>query len=439
MTLQIPRIGMRDTAAQDRVVRDAPPPASLSSLSSLKPLWRKYGLLALGVLVLVVALIWSARAWLSSEKVLPRERMRTSEVTRGHFVRDVAATGTVVAAVSPTLFAEAPGIILYKVRAGDTVKPGDVLGVVESAALTNEYERERATLNSVEADLNRQTIEVRRQILKSGQDSDLAKVQITAAEREFKRAEEAWGIHVIPERDFKRAQDDLETAKLNYAHAVQTGGLEKDSLELELRAQRARRDAQALMVARLKQRVDALTLKSPVAGVVATLTQVERAQVAENAPLVTVVDLSALEIEFQVAESYANEIKSTMNAEITLDGRRLVGKVAGISPDVRDNQVRGRVRFEQQPQGLRQNQRAAVRIVLDERDDVLKVGRSPFADSDTRFIYVVREDYAVRTPVEFGAAAIGEIEVRQGLQPGDAIVLSDMRDYRDAERVLISN
>ena len=105
--------------------------------------------------------------------------------------------------------------------------------------------------------------------------------------------------------------------------------------------------------------MDALTLKSPVAGVVATLAQAERAQVAQNAPLVTVVDLSALEIEFQVAETYANEIKPSMNAEITLDGRKLIGKVAGISPDVRDNQVKGRVRFENQPQGLRQNQRAA--------------------------------------------------------------------------------
>ena len=78
-----------------------------------------------------------------------------------------------------------------------------MLGQVQSAALTNEYERERATLASVEVALTLQTIEVRRQILKSSQDSDLAKVQITAAEREYKRAQDAWDIHVIPERDFK--------------------------------------------------------------------------------------------------------------------------------------------------------------------------------------------------------------------------------------------
>jgi HlyD family secretion protein len=430
MTMLLRDVSMRGTQSQDRAVATPRDP---------KLLMRRYALIGVPAVLLLLAAAWSASAWLSSEKTISRQRLRTAVVERGPFVRDVAATGLVVAAVSPTLFAEAPGTVIYKVRAGDTVKPGDVLGMVESASLTNEYERERATLASVEATLNQKIIEVRRQILKSSQDADLAKVQITAAEREFKRAEEAWGIHVIPERDFKRASDDLETAKLNYTHAVQTAGLEKDSLELELRAQRSTRDAQGLLVARLRQRVDALTLKSPVSGIVATLTQVERAQVAENAPLVTVVDLTALEIEFLVAESYANEIRPGMSAEVTLDGRKLLGTVAGISPDVKNSQVTGRVRFAEQPKSLRQNQRASVRIVLDERDDVLKVARSPFQDSETRFVYVVRDDEAVRTAVQFGPAAIGEIEVRDGLAPGDTLVLSDMRDFKDAPSVLIGN
>jgi HlyD family secretion protein len=430
MSLLLPEIAMRGTESQDRAVAT---PANRRAIP------RRYWIIAGAAAVLLLLVVWSARAWLSSEKVIPRDRVRTAVVERGPFVRDVAATGIVVAAISPTLFAEAPGTIIYKVRAGDTVKAGDVLGIVESAALTNEYEQERATLAGTDASLNRQTIEVRRSILKSSQDTDLSKVQITAAEREFKRAEDAWGIHVIPERDFERARDDLETARLNYAHAMETGGLEKDSLQLELRSLRAQRDAQAFKVTRLRERVDALTLKSPVAGMVATLSQQERAQVAQNAPLVTVVDLTALEIEFQVSESYANEIRSGMNAGISLDGRQFTGTVAGISPDVRNAQVTGRVRFVQQPNGLRQNQRASVRIVLDERTDVLKVARSPFSDSDTKFAYVVQDDAAVRTPVEFGAAAIGEIEIRNGLKVGDTVVLSDMRDYKDAPSVLIGN
>jgi HlyD family secretion protein len=325
------------------------------------------------------------------------------------------------------------------VRAGDAVQAGDVLGVVDSPALTNEYEVERADLAGHDAALNQKTIEIRRQMLKSSQDADLARIAITAAEREAKRADDAWHIHVISERDWKRAQDDLETAKLNYTHAVETAALEKDSLHLELRSQQSLRDAQSLTVARLRQRVEALTLKSPVAGIVATLAQQERAQVAQNSPLVTVIDLTALEIEFQVAETYANEIRPGMNAEITLDGRKLVGVVAGISPDVKNSEVTGRVRFPEQPKNLRQNQRASVRIVLDERSDVLKVARSAYHDMDTRFVYVLRDDEAVRVPVEYGAAAIGEIEIRKGLAVGDIVVLSDMRDFKDAPSVLIGN
>jgi HlyD family secretion protein len=430
MTMLLRDVSMRGTQSQDRAVASPHDP---------KVRLRRHALIVGPAVLLIAALVWSVSSWLSSEKTISRERLRTAVVERGPFVRDVAATGLVVAAVSPTLFAEAPGIVIYKVRAGDTVNAGDVLGVVESAALSNEYERERAALASADAALTRQTIEVRRQILKSSQDSDLAKVNITAAEREFKRAQDAWHIHVIPERDFLRARDELETAKLNYAHAVETGGLEKDSLQLELRSQRATRDAQALLVARLRERVEGLTLKSPVGGIVATLAQAERAQVAENAPLVTVVDLSALEIEFQVAESYANEIRPGMSAQVTLDGRKLQGTVAGISPDVRNAQVTGRVRFAEQPRGLRQNQRASVRIVLDERNDVLKVARSAFQDSDTRHVYVIQDDEAVRTAVQFGPAAIGEIEVREGLAAGDVLVLSDMRDFGDADRVLIGN
>jgi HlyD family secretion protein len=245
---------------------------------------------------------------------------------------------------------------------------------------------------------------------------------------------------VISERDYRRAVDDLETAKLNYDHAAATADLERDSLALELRTKRLERDRQRLAVENLQRRVDELTVRSPVDGMVANLAQPEKARVAESAPLVTVVDLTAFEIEFQVAETYAGDIKSGMTSDITLDGRKHTGTVTAISPEVRQSQVTGRVKVSNaQPPGLRQNPRASVRIVLDERNDVLKVARSPFSDSDSKFAYVVRDDEAVRTPVEFGAAAIGEIEIRNGLNVGDTVVLSDMRDYKDAPSVLIGN
>ncbi|HEU4626602.1 MAG TPA: efflux RND transporter periplasmic adaptor subunit [Steroidobacteraceae bacterium] len=389
--------------------------------------------------LIVAALAYLLMQWSDLKSTVSADRLRVVTVTKGHFIRDVAAQGTVIAAVNPTLFAIAPGTIEYLVRAGDTVTKGQPLARLDSPDLRNEYERERATLDSLNAALSRQEIEIRRQILLSKQQADLAKVAITAAEREEKRAQAAWDERVISERDYRRAIDDLDSAKLNFDHATATAALERDSLALELRTKRLERDRQALVVENLKNRVDELTVRSPVNGMVANLAQTEKARVAESAPLITVVDLTAFEIEFQVAETYAQDIKPGMTAEITLDGRAHAGIVTAISPEVRQSQVTGRVKFSgPQPPGLRQNQRAAVRIVLDERNDVVKFERGSFVDDATRALYVVRGDHAVRVPVQLGAASVAEVEVVRGLVPGDRVIVSDTRDFNDEPQVTIT-
>jgi HlyD family secretion protein len=339
--------------------------------------------------------------------------------------------------VNPTLFAIASGTISYAVHAGDAVTKGEVLGTLDSPELRNEYQREQATLDSLTAALARQEIEIRRQLLTGQQQADLAQVVIQAAERELKRAQWAWDLHAIPERDYRRAIDEVSTAKLNFDHAKATAGLERDSVVLDLRTKRLERDRQALVVSDLKSRVEQLAIRSPVNGMVANLAQPEKTRVSENTPLLTVVDLTNFEIEFQVAESFAGDIKPRMAADITLGGQTVAGTVTAISPEVRQNEVTGRVRFNTLPAGLRQNERASVRIVLDERDDVVQFQRGSNIDEATRAVYVVRDDHAIRTPVTLGAASISDIEVIRGLSLGDRVIISDTREFNDAPELII--
>ena len=411
-------------------------------LAGSAPGWRQRRIgyaLGLGAALLVLLFAWAVHGWLGSGQVISRERLRFAQVARGHFVRDVAAEGTVVAAVNPTLFAIAPGTVSYTARAGDAVSRGQPLATLDSPELANEYQRETATLESLDAALARQQIEIRRQILTSQQQADLAQVAIKAAERERKRSQWAWDQRVISERDYQRSIDDVSTAQLNFDHARDSASLERDSLALDLRTRRLERDRQALVVAALKERVAQLTVRSPVDGLVANLAQPQKSRVPANAPLVTVVDLSVFEIEFQVAESYAGDIKAGMGAEITLEGRAVPGTVTAISPEVRQNQVIGRVKFRGQQPGLRQNERAAVRIVLDERDNVLKFERGSYIDAASRALYLVHGNRAQRVPVELGAASVSEIEVIRGLTAGDTVIISDMRDSNQASEVAIAN
>ena len=413
---------IRGTEAQDIAVAGRPDRKRLMLIGA-----------GAGVLLLVIVFAFLFRAWSNSANTISRDRIRIATVVEGPFVHDVSAQGTVVAAVSPTLFAVAPGSISYQVRAGDTVKAGQVLASLASPTLDNEYQRERATLESLNTTLQRQGIEIRRQNLRNQEQGDLADVQIRAAERELQRAQAAWDSGAISERDLRRAQDERESARLAFEHARQTADLERESLDLDLRSRRLDRDRQALVVSNLKRRVDELSVRSPVDGMVANLANPEKANVAENAALLTVVDLTAFEVEFQVADVYARDIKAGMDAEISLDGQDYNGLVTAISPEVRSGQVTGRVKFAgTQPAGLRQSQRGSVRIVIEQSAMARKFERSSDIVPGTRAVYVVNGDQAVLTPVELGAASVGEIEVLKGLEPGQEVVISGTGDLKGA-------
>lgn len=423
---------IRGTASQDVALDPA-------------PRRRRQQRIAVGIALAVVALIAIAtpavRSLLGGERAIAAQRVRIATVERGRFVNDVAAQGVVVAALSPTLVAPAPGMVRYTVRAGEAVKKGQPIATVESPELQNELAREKAALESQEAAFARESIEIRRKLLLTRQGADTANLQLQAAEREFKRAEQSWDVKVISRRDYDKANDDLETAKINQKHAIESAKLEQESLELELKMKRLDRDRQRLMVQDLQRRASDLTLRSPVDGIVGSLAVAERANVGTNAAVVTVVDPSVYEVEFTAPDSYAGSLKPGMDAEVTFGTTPSRAKLVALSPEVRQGQIVGRLRFEgTQPAGLSQNQRVPVRIQIDSRDGVLKVERGAFVDSGGgRIAYRVVDGVATKVPVALGLTSATDVEILQGLQAGDRIVVSNLDEFEGADRVRLTD
>jgi HlyD family secretion protein len=87
---------------------------------------------------------------------------------------------------------------------------------------------------------------------------------------------------------------------------------------------------------------------------------------------------------------------------------------------------------------LRQNEQAAVRIVMGEQKNALMVERGAFLDPATRFVYVIHGDQATRTPVALGAASVAQIEVMSGLAAGDRVVISDTQDFNEAPELRLA-
>ncbi|MEL7448711.1 MAG: HlyD family efflux transporter periplasmic adaptor subunit [Pseudomonadota bacterium] len=422
---------MRDTSAQDKPIDSRP-------ARRRRFVWAG---VAAAVAVALIAAAWpSVQRWAASERSVALERLRLATVTRGAFLRDVSVQGTIVARSSPTLFSPAEGTLTLHVLAGEPVTEGQLLAEIYSPSVNNELARENATLQTMEIELARQKIEARKARLASQQNIDLANVTVVAAERELRRAESSWEKGVISQRDLQKAGDDYETARVEHTHAKQNAALEAETLAFEIQTRELERDRQALLVENTQRRVDDLRIVSPVDGIVGSLAQAQKAAVAANAPLLTVVDLTAFEVETRIPQNYADDIGAGLPARIRYAGQSFDGEVASVSPEVIDNTVLGRVRFAgQPPEGLRQNQRLDLRIILDERNDTLNVERGPFLDSGGGAIaYVVSNGMATRRSIRVGSSSVSRVELLSGLQEGEVIIISSIDQFEGAQTVMLS-
>ncbi|HRF54519.1 MAG TPA: HlyD family efflux transporter periplasmic adaptor subunit [Aquimonas sp.] len=418
---------IRDTSAQDKVLRAT---GSLGRLRSRLPV-------VLALAVSIVLLLWMFARWSSAERSVDLQRVRIAEVTRGTLIRDAAVEGRLVAAVSPTLYASSPGTVTLRVQAGAAVKRGDVLLELESAELSNELSRESATLASLEAEVGRQKILADKARLTARKTLDEAEVTLLGAQRDLQRSERGYALGAISEIDVLRARDAARTAEIRRAHAEAETALESQSVRFDLTTHVQSLERQRLMVANLQRRVDELLVRSPVDGMVGTVAVVDRAVVAINAPLVTVVDLSRLQVELEVAQSYADDIGIGMPVQVQFGSAEAAMHVVAISPEVVDNRVRVRVDFDAEvPGGLRQNQRVNGRLQFETRDDVLMLARGPFMEVDGgRTAWVVNEGVAAKRTVRLGVSSTTAVEVLDGLQAGDRVVIAGIDLFSDAERV----
>jgi HlyD family secretion protein len=424
-------IMLRDTSAQDRVIEPQSP-------------FKRHRKIIIAVLAVAAALIILAvflMRYSGAGVSVDRARVAIASVERGNFVRDIAADGQVVAAVSPTLYANALGTVTLKAHAGDSVVKGQVLAVVDSPDLTAKLSQEDATLAGLRLDWQRATLEADHRLAQLRDAYDQAQVDLKTAQRERDRSRKAYELGSYSELQALKAEDSLEKAQFAFGQAKSNYDSQPKQNHFDIDSKKALLDRQQFLVTDLKRQVDGLNIKSPVDGQVGQVQVADRASVAKDAPLLTVVDLSALEVEIKVTESLARDLRPGMTADLDGGGHHWQGSVSGVSPEVVAGQVTARLRFgDEKPAGLRQSQRLSVRIFIDRRDNVLMVDRGSFVDQEGGgFAYVVNGNIAERRPVQLGAASIAKVEVLDGLAVGDQIVISGTDAFNGAQRIILSH
>jgi HlyD family secretion protein len=419
-----------DTSAMDHAVR----PRRITAIRAAIALAAAGALVAIAFFVVPLV-----RRWTNAERSVDGASVRIAVAAVGDLERDLVAQGRVVAALHPTLFSPAQGIVELSVKAGAEVKKGDLLATIDSPPLTSKLAEERATLASLESELGRAQIGSRQARVRTKQAIDVLAVRFQAAERALERTRTLADQGALASFEVEKAADDLQLAKFELDNARETAGLEKETQSFEVETRRQALARQQAVVGELARQISELRIRAPFDGLVAGVSVQDRDAVAANQAILTVVNLSALEVALELPENQATGVAPGTPAEIGWGGKTYPGRVVAIAPEVRDSMVRGTVSFASaMPAGLRQNERVSVRVLLERRSQVLKLPRGPFLEAGGgRSVYVLQGEVATRRPVDIGVTGVAEVEVVKGLRPGDKVLVSDTSDFEGADTVLI--
>jgi multidrug efflux pump subunit AcrA (membrane-fusion protein) len=188
--------------------------------------------------------------------------------------------------------------------------------------------------------------------------------------------------------------------------------------------------------------------RSPIAGTIVALPAQMGMTVSQATPIARIAGGSALEIKLNVAERFISRIALSLPCVITLDawpGEEFRGSVSEISPtvDPASRTMEIKVNVENQGSRLKSGMFAKVRIITERKQGVVKVPESARIERfGETYVYVVETDpadpafrIAVKRPIKSGLLVDGVLEVPEGLEPDEEVVVKGQSLLEDGARV----
>jgi HlyD family secretion protein len=418
------------TAGQDR---------ALAAPSAWRRRWPWLGAL---LLLMALALLAGLRHERWGTPRVPLERLTVAAVTVAPLVREVNAEGRVVAGTSLSLVAPATGTVVWQVQAGDAVQAGQLLGKLSSPELEARLSQERAHADSLAADLRRAGAEAASSRGAAQAQVATAELALQAAQWLEKRQRVALDAGASSALQWEAARDALARARIELDQARQSATLKTEALKYELEARQALFQRATTQAQELARQAGLLQLRAPQAGAIGQRLVGDGATVARDAVLLTLVDLTRLDVQLQVPESLVRDLQLGQQGEVMVAGRPVAASLVALSPEVVNGEVAARLRFAdgRQPADLRQNQRLSARVLLERRDAVLGVQRGPFIEQGGgRLAWVLKDGVALRRSVQLGAQSLDRVEVKAGLQAGEQVVVGGLESQpADTQTVIVS-
>ena len=371
-----------------------------------------------------------------------RDTIYLDTVQRGPMVRQVRGTGTLVPEQIRWIPATTDGTVeRIVIRPGALVAPATVILELSNPELEQSALEARLNLEAAEARYSNRQVEVERELLNQRATLATTEAQLKTTRLQADADGQLFAQGLVSSLQLQQSQSAEQEFDTRYALEQERLQMATDTVEAQLAVEQAEVDRLRTLYELRQQQVADLRVRAGMPGVLQQVPLEEGQRIAAGANLARVGDPTVLKAELRVAETQAKDIQIGQSAAVDTRNGVIPGHVTRIDPAVENGTVTVDVALDGAlPRGARPDLTVDGTIELERMDDVLFVGRPVFGQEESVVsLFRVEADgtHASRMRVSLGRASVNTIEVLEGLQPGDRVVLSDMSTWDQFDRVRI--
>jgi len=369
-----------------------------------------------------------------------RATVWSDEVKRGPMLRELRGIGTLIPEdiqwIPAQTEAQVDRIVL---KPGAIVKSDSIILELSNLTLKRDVLDAEYQLKAAEADYANLKVQVNSELLnqkaaEAGVRSEYEQAKIQHAVDE-KLAADGIGSTVTAELSKVKEEQLAVRVQLEADRTKNTA----DAAQARLQAQMSHVDQQRALYELRHAELEALHVRAGLNGVLQVVPVEVGQHVLPGTNLARVADPKKLKAEIKVAETQAKDAVIGQKATVDTRNGMVTGHVSRIDPSVQNGTVTMDVAIDGPlPDGARPDLSVDGTIEVENLKDVLYVGRPVHgASQSTISLFKLTPDgsEATRVNVKLGRSSVNTVEILQGLQVGDRVILSDMSQWDNYDRV----
>ena len=393
--------------------------------------------------VVIIMITFGVSQLKPAAPTVERAAVWVDTVKQGPMLRLVRGSGTLVPEEIRWIPARTSGRVERIVlRPGAIVAPGTVILELSNPELQQQVKEAELAFQSAQASFQNRKTELESQLLQQQSAVAGVKSQHEDAVLNLEAQEKLFKDGLVSEIQVKQFRS--REAELRNRLKIEEQRLEMSRLGIksQLAPQEAQVDQARATYGLRVQQLDDLRVKSAMDGVLQQVPVEVGAQVGPGTNLARVANPTKLKAEVRIAETQTKDIRIGQQAEVDTRNGVIKGRVSRIDPAATGGTVGVDITLEEElPPAARPDMSVDGTITLEKLDNVVYVGRPAFGQEHSKvmlFKLIGDTGEALRTQVTLGRSSVNQIEIVDGLKPGDQVILSDMSAQDAYDRIRLN-